>query len=357
MNRLVIIGNGFDLAHGLKTSYRDFLLDYLKKTIDKVIREHHHEDDLWDVSTSRNYEAPKSDWLDRFDNFKELKEHAESILVKFKFKGSFFKEVCKDVENKNWVDIENLFYKSLTEIIFKPESHNAKDEVEELYSEFNQLKKLLIQYIQYESGSYELKRDMEGKIHNILGRNLHELSKTGLKLSLEDSDEIDKTILLNFNYTSIVEQYMKELNGKRFDEIKIHGNVNEENSIVFGFGDDLDKHYKEIEELNVNRYFEYIKSFKYFQNTEYQKLINFIKAGRFEVYVLGHSLGLSDRTMLNQIFESKYMVRVKMFYYEHDGTDDFVDKTYEISRHFNDKGRMREKIVPFTESEPMPQTN
>lgn len=24
MNRLVIIGNGFDMAHGLKTSYMDF---------------------------------------------------------------------------------------------------------------------------------------------------------------------------------------------------------------------------------------------------------------------------------------------------------------------------------------------
>ena len=26
MNRLVLIGNGFDLAHGLKTSYKDFIL-------------------------------------------------------------------------------------------------------------------------------------------------------------------------------------------------------------------------------------------------------------------------------------------------------------------------------------------
>jgi hypothetical protein len=28
MNRLVIIGNGFDLAHGLPTSYRDFIDGY-----------------------------------------------------------------------------------------------------------------------------------------------------------------------------------------------------------------------------------------------------------------------------------------------------------------------------------------
>ncbi len=30
MNRLILIGNGFDLAHGLKTSYHDFILDYFK---------------------------------------------------------------------------------------------------------------------------------------------------------------------------------------------------------------------------------------------------------------------------------------------------------------------------------------
>ena len=28
MNRIIIIGNGFDLAHNLKTGYKDFINDY-----------------------------------------------------------------------------------------------------------------------------------------------------------------------------------------------------------------------------------------------------------------------------------------------------------------------------------------
>ncbi|MDR1763164.1 MAG: bacteriophage abortive infection AbiH family protein, partial [Dysgonamonadaceae bacterium] len=28
MNRIILIGNGFDLAHGLKTSYKDFINDF-----------------------------------------------------------------------------------------------------------------------------------------------------------------------------------------------------------------------------------------------------------------------------------------------------------------------------------------
>jgi hypothetical protein len=33
MNRLVIIGNGLDLAHGLPTSYKDFINDFFGRTL------------------------------------------------------------------------------------------------------------------------------------------------------------------------------------------------------------------------------------------------------------------------------------------------------------------------------------
>ena len=33
MNRLVLIGNGFDLAHGLKTRYEDFIYWYWKQRV------------------------------------------------------------------------------------------------------------------------------------------------------------------------------------------------------------------------------------------------------------------------------------------------------------------------------------
>ena len=40
---------------------------------------------------------------------------------------------------------------------------------------------------------------------------------------------------------------------------------------------------------------------------------------------------------------------------DRDGTNDYTEKTYEISRHFKDKGMMRKKIVPLDFSKPMPQ--
>ena len=40
MNRLVLIGNGFDLAHGLKTSYQDFINWYWDQRLNDIILEH-----------------------------------------------------------------------------------------------------------------------------------------------------------------------------------------------------------------------------------------------------------------------------------------------------------------------------
>ena len=33
MNRIILVGNGFDLAHGLKTSYKDFINWYWEKKV------------------------------------------------------------------------------------------------------------------------------------------------------------------------------------------------------------------------------------------------------------------------------------------------------------------------------------
>lgn len=40
MNRLVLIGNGFDLAHGLKTRYEDFFYWYWRQCVGGFVNNH-----------------------------------------------------------------------------------------------------------------------------------------------------------------------------------------------------------------------------------------------------------------------------------------------------------------------------
>ena len=54
MNRIVLIGNGFDLAHGLKTNYNDFIDDYWKRFMNHCIGQ-----DAWNTYGNYQYDCIK----------------------------------------------------------------------------------------------------------------------------------------------------------------------------------------------------------------------------------------------------------------------------------------------------------
>ena len=74
---------------------------------------------------------------------------------------------------------------------------------------------------------------------------------------------------------------------------------------------------------------------------------------------MGHSCGLSDRTLLNTIFEHKYCRSIKVYYYQwkdeetNEIKDNYTEIIQNISRHFNKKKLMREKIVNKTLCQPL----
>lgn len=129
-----------------------------------------------------------------------------------------------------------------------------------------------------------------------------------------------------------------------------------DNKMNFGFGDEMDDNYKLIENAGDNNYLENIKSFMYQNNSNYRNLLNWIDTNNFQVFIMGHSCGLSDRTLLNTIFEHSNCKSIKIFYYQKDnGNDNFREISMNISRHFNKKTLMREKLVDKSLSKPLPQ--
>jgi len=119
---------------------------------------------------------------------------------------------------------------------------------------------------------------------------------------------------------------------------------------------EFDKKYLEFEDEKNKELFKHIKSFEYLQTKNFYDLTRFVESDDFQVYIYGHSCGISDRTMLNQIFEHEYCKSIKIFYHQmSEEINDFTNKTYEISRHFKDKTMLRKKLVPLELSRPMPQ--
>jgi len=85
-------------------------------------------------------------------------------------------------------------------------------------------------------------------------------------------------------------------------------------------------------------------------------MLSFIESEPFQVLIMGHSCGNSDRTLLNTIFEHKNCVSIKPYYYITDkekGTDNYIELVQHISRNFNDMKLMRDRVVNKTQCEPL----
>ena len=138
--------------------------------------------------------------------------------------------------------------------------------------------------------------------------------------------------------------------------IFIHGDITKPKTLIFGYGDELDDAYPSILRNENQEYLKYIKSIKYLETDNYRKLLEFIESDKYQIYIMGHSCGNSDRTLLNTLFEHKNCVSIKPYYYKkEDGSDNYMDVAQNICRNFTDMKLFRERVVCKTNCILMPQ--
>ena len=110
--------------------------------------------------------------------------------------------------------------------------------------------------------------------------------------------------------------------------------------------------------MNDNECMRHIKSIRYLESDNYRRMLEFIESGPFQLVIMGHSCGLSDRTMLNTLFEHKNCVSIKPYYYVNEqGKDNYLDIVQNISRNFTNPKLMRDRVVNKTFCEPLPQVS
>ena len=183
--------------------------------------------------------------------------------------------------------------------------------------------------------------------------------KNGDKKVCEVFSLPERTLLLNFNYTKTADLYVSSDSGIPVNHI--HGELDDEhNPVIFGYGDELDEDYKTISNLNDNSYLTNIKSIRYLETDNYRQLLRFIGSAPYQIYIMGHSCGNSDRTLLNTLFEHKNCVSIKPYYFEwtdEEGNqgDNYIEIIQNISRNFNSMQLMRDRVVNKSYCQPLPQ--
>ena len=369
MNRIVLIGNGFDLAHGLKTSYKDFINWYWDQRLHSIILEHHavSADELcsmkiyptsgyenWYLFSYNNsfFKNPfKNEWeLSGKEFFEELKKYPKKFEITY---FPLLKIICKNIETKGWVDIENDYYSLLERRIAPINNHTEKD-IQYLNLQLDVLRDKLIDYLKQEQEKgVDIIDSIKEKIYRpIKAQEISVAFKNLLdKISLGDVNPIT-TMLLNFNYTQTPEQYTTDHSNVKLNYI--HGKTTVPKSVIFGYGDELGDNYKKLQNLNENECLRHIKSIHYLESDSYRNLLEFMEADTFQIIIMGHSCGNSDRTLLNTLFEHKNCVSIKPYFYvKEDGTDNYLDIIQNISRNFTDMKLMRDRVVNKTYCEPL----
>lgn len=342
-NKLVIIGNGFDLAHGLNTRYSDFINSVITELFLNYSDQKSSSCPFYEV----NKKLPRF-LYDEIDSFmKSISSITGDGLIVWKNK--YFSNLIQDtfhLQDFKWVNIEKHFFDKLVWYF----NQGSNIEVKELNNNLNALILEFEKYLLDEMKHTEIK--LNNYIENII---LPEYIYRPLRIKLNDENlNITPIHVLNFNYTSTFELYARS-SGMEINQI--HGKLNDTtNPMIFGYGDETDHYYKKIEDTGNNDYLKNFKSFGYFKTENYQRLLRFLDFDKYDVLIMGHSCGLSDRVMLKTIFEHKNCEEIQIFYHqkgEDTWDNDFVEKTMEISRHFSDKAQMRKKVRPFNLSTPL----
>ena len=421
MNRIIIIGNGFDKAHGLATGYRDFIDKYwtdffghifggywrwLAENFKVINDPHPYEDEfvLFEVfrdkrhggsrtSQSSSNPTPYGEVLEFIAKLNDPDKNYEGS-VRLTFKNDFFGHISGLCSVTNWLDIENEYYEKLKSLLAEENAVRRNERVRKLNEDFEAVKKRLESYLTQIIGEAQIEQipAIREAFDSLIEFNdvAYEKQKLFVESILSRMIRIDKeaiitdnkerdsdyllcrtqddehrhyvmkwlhnedfrktyctpcnTLILNFNYTKTAQT----LYARDSDEIiNIHGELgSDRNPIIFGYGDELDDDYKRIERLQDNDFLENIKSVRYHETGNYRRLLGFIESEPYQVVTMGHSCGNSDRTLLNTLLEHPNCISVKVYYHQReDGTDDYSQLIRNLSRNFNDKAALRDKVV------------
>lgn len=328
---ILIIGNGFDLAHELPTSYVCFLdfVSYLRKRFANPECLTYKYEKFVDV-----IECDKT-------KYEKSKEIVNSNLWLHYF------EKVRNKIGQNWIDLEY----EISKVIIGLE--NLKDEKSEVsVSGIPIFTTVGIPSRLKPSSFYTVKHISDFLIKQLnsvvyllevyLEEIVYKIDK--VKLPFFEKNKFDA--LLSFNYTNTYDN----LYDASIDTHFIHGVVNSEgkNNMVFGIEETL------VDEWFHSRNVNFIEFKKYFQRidkqtgADYKKWITHIVDNKIEpstIHVFGHSLDTTDGEIIRDFFCEEVLkldVAYKIYYHKDDSKKQHITNLVKVLT--------KEKVVKLCDS-------
>ena len=391
---LLIIGNGFDLAHNLPTKYTDFLRyckGYSENTPISEIQELSAEfisllsyniwfayfqksiTDLDDAKTWIDFEKEIAEVISSVDNAKPLVECAHYFNAPSEFTLDFHDNVTDKLEQflSSFCTLDTKIQKY---IVKQNEITNTKAFIDFIYLQLRSFARAFEIYCLHVNSisppeqivTYEQKkqiakakvevdcctkkaRDASGyastkadvprleKIRNEAAMKLNSLTTQVCPNDYLGMSKFD--CVLSFNYTNTYERlYGNETTEYCF----VHGKAQRNSlntNVVFGIDDELQRG-EESKDFTFVRFKKYYQRIIFRNGSEYKDWLSSPKnhAQGVRVHIVGHSLDKTDHDVLYEFFDDE-CVRVIIYYYSEIDYEDKVQKTIQLLAYKGRNGR------------------
>lgn len=318
---IYLVGNGFELAHGLSLTTKDFV-DFLQTKILVAIKNR--------VTLRPHFfESHSVLLLLKQECIGKKETKIDNLQFKTEFVKQFINSYCCTNTIINWSEIEQLYFKHL-HLLYRRE--NGQMLLDDLNEAMTILTKLLTEFTHNsEHQTVELMTQYQ-KIFN-LNRSYH------------------NKYFLNFTYSSLLSRYLEpHFNDKSLllkHMFNLHGQVNQ-NDIFFGYGGETIKAALEVNQSYLKGIKNFFKSNYYILNSQYVSILDLISTQKYNLHILGFSCGVSDSMLLKTILNHNNLNRVQLYYYP--DQNQFLEVFHNINRIVGNPSFSLKKIIPYSKS-------
>lgn len=362
--KVLIIGNGFDLYHGLPTRYSDFLFlaehwdGFYKRYLESSL---HAIGEVGTLEIQLEQGKLCENSLEDFIKHKNLLNGEKIEFLNNNLKNNKWIQYFLDVtiEGQNWIDFEeeidnvlkniHAYFDDLpnlksTTII---ESHYDNDIINTIKHFKDLMPGIKLGLASMENLSPRQLDKQERELIKALRKELDVLIKCfqyylsefvdniRCKVYSEQVKALDDIYLLNFNYTYTHERVYGR---HRISHHPIHGDLSNGNMVMGVLDNDLP--YEE-EYLAFQKSVQRVTSSSggYYKDWVVKPRSRDLSDEGVDAYVFGHSLGKFDQTVLDYFFKNDYVNKVTIFYY----SDVIKESLVEILAKYLGMGVLEEK--------------
>lgn len=353
---ILVIGNGFDLAHGLPTRYTDFL---------KYCRDY---DEALPISSSAQLNEEflsiiqSNAWYRYFLDTTDLDDERTWI--------DFEKEIAKitqDIELKDdkatflqYVDrrclctrdeIIKCIYQQLRDFARAFEIYclriNYTDVVSvittECKDEMNRLARQVETYANQArlASGYTYRKAEAAQYEKLRDEASHQYSALSSKIRMIDALSLSKfDAVLSFNYTNTYERLYGDGHTKY---CYIHGKAqadSKKTNIILGINDELE-HGAESKDFTWVNFKKYYQRIIFQTGSEYKEWLEsqrYDHAGKNYVHIVGHSLDRTDYEVLYELFMNPNF-KIIIYYYNENDFEEKVQRVIRLLAYHGKNGR------------------